>query len=103
MKKNSDFGMRLENLCEERGIPINQLARRLSISPKTIYEWMGKSGRLPRKPEHLKSLCRFFGVSLEYLLFGEESSNELKNLVEKIDLHTGVYEISLKRISPRKD
>ncbi len=101
MKKTSDFGTQLEKLCRERGISINELARRLSISSKTVHEWVGKSGRLPRNPEHLKKLSEFFSISIEFLLFGKERDRIfLDSLFVHSDVHTGLYEITIKRIAP---
>jgi len=101
MKKITDFGTRLEKLCKERGISINELARRLSISSKTVHEWVGKSGRLPRNPEHLRKLSIFFSVSIEFLLFGKEKDLIFfDSIFLRSDMHTGYYEITIKRITP---
>ena len=103
MGKRNEFGERLERLCKERGIAVNELARRISISSKTVHEWVGTSGRLPRNPQHLKALSQFFGVSLDFLLFGEENHINLENLISKTELHTGLYEISIRRVSQKDD
>lgn len=100
MKKTTDFGTQLEKLCRERGISINELARRLSISSKTVHEWVGKSSRLPRNPEHLKKLSEFFSVSLEYLLFGKECDRIFSDSFSmRSDIHTGLYEITIKKVA----
>ncbi len=101
MKKTSDFGTRLETLCRDRGIPINELARRISVSSTTVHEWIGKSGRLPRNPDHLKKLSDFFNVSLEFLLFGEEQNSSLEAFLQKSEIHTGLYEITIKKVSQK--
>lgn len=103
MGKKNEFGERLEKLCKERGIAVNELARRISISSKTVHEWVGTSGRLPRNPQHLKALSQFFSVSVDFLLFGEENQITLDGLISKTDLHTGLYEISIRRVSPKDD
>lgn len=103
MAKKNEFGERLEKLCKERGIAVNELARRISISSKTVHEWVGTSGRLPRNPQHLKALAQFFGVSLDFLLLGEENHINLENLISKTELHTGLYEISIRRVSQKDD
>ncbi len=103
MGKKNEFGQRLEKLCKERGIAVNELARRISISSKTVHEWVGLSGRLPRNPEHIKALAQFFGVTVNFLLFGEESHINLESLISKTEIHTGLYEISIRRVSPKNN
>lgn len=102
-KKKNDFGKRLEVLCKEKGISVIELSRRISVSSKTLYEWLGASGRLPRDPEHLRALSEFFSVSIEFLLFGEESRITIDSLISKTEIHTGLYEITIKRATPKKD
>ena len=103
MANKNEFGERLERLCKERGIAVNELARRISVSSKTVHEWVGTSGRLPRNPEHIKALSKFFNVSLDFLLFGEENQINLESLISKTELHTGLYEISIRRVSKKDD
>ena len=101
MKKTSDFGARLETLCRDRGIPINELARRISVSSTTVHEWIGKSGRLPRNPDHLKKLSDFFRVSLEFLLFGEEQNPSIEAFLQKSEIHTGLHAITINKVSQK--
>jgi len=102
-KKNNDFGKRLEELCKENGVSVNELSRSISVSSKTVYEWIGSTGRLPRDPEHLKALAKFFSVSLEFLLFGEVSQmTSIDSLFSKTEIHTGLYEITIKKAEPKK-
>ena len=101
--KNNNFGKRLEELCKKKGVSVNQLSRGISVSSSTCYEWMGASGRIPRDPEHLRALSKFFSVSLEFLLFGEDSEVvTIDSLLSKTELHTGLYEITIKRADLKK-
>lgn len=100
-KKKNDFGKRLEALCKARGISANELSRKISVSSKTIYEWIGASGRIPRDPEHLRALSQLFSVSIEFLLFGEERSITIDSLISKTEIHTGLYEITIKKAIPK--
>lgn len=102
MKNTNDFGTRLETLCKEYGITPSELARRISLSRKSVFEWVGKSGRMPRDPQHLKKLCDFFKVSPAWLLWGEEEKvSTIESLISKTELHSGLYEISIKKVDPR--
>lgn len=102
-KKKNDFGKRLEELCKQKSISVSELSRRIGVSSKTIYEWMGADGRLPRDPDHLKALSEFFGVSLEHLLFGEETRITIDSLISKTEVHTGLYEITIRRATPKDE
>lgn len=96
----SDFGHRLEKLCKDRGITVSELSRKINVSRKTCYEWVGKSGRLPRDSNHLKKICDFFDVSCAWLLWGEDKHDlNLETLLSKTEIHCGSYEIIIKKIN----
>lgn len=102
MKKTNSFGIRLERLCDDRGITPNELARRISIPRATVHEWIGSTGRMPRDPMHLKKLCEFFNIASSYLLWGEEEKvTTIDSLISKTDIHTGMYEITIKKVDPK--
>lgn len=98
----SDFGTILERLLKERRITQKELSKAVSVSAKTVSEWVGKGGRIPRSPKQLKLLANFFGVSVHYLLFGEDDPQTvIENIFEKTDIHTGLYQITIKKVVPR--
>ena len=97
------FGENLENLMTERRYTVSGLAKELKLPAKTVHEWIGKGGRMPRNPEVLKKLSKVFGVSVHYILFAEEDpKNSLNSLLESTEIHTGLYEISIKKVNPRQ-
>ncbi len=101
-KSSSSFGERLEQLCKSKGTTAAELARRISVSKTTVHDWIGRSGRMPRDPEHLKKLCDFFNVSSAYLLWGEEEKTiSLDELISKTDIHTGMYQITIQKIDQK--
>lgn len=98
----SDFGATLERLLKERRITQKELSKAIGVSPKSLSEWVGKGGRIPRSPNQLKALANFFGVSVHYLLFGEDDPQTIvENIFEKTDIHTGLYQITIKKVVPR--
>ena len=100
MKKT--FGVILESLMQERRISIRQLAKELGVPPKTVQEWVGQNGRTPRHSESIKKLAEFFQCSIHYLLFGEEDpNNPLNAILEKTEIHTGLYEISIRKVKTK--
>lgn len=66
------FGSNLRTLIEERDMTQKELAIRLNIAPST----MGSYVQNTREPdfETLKSIAKFFNVSIDYLL--DYSSNK---------------------------
>jgi transcriptional regulator with XRE-family HTH domain len=102
MKKS--FGEILQSLCKRNELTQKELAKAISVSPKTIQEWIGKSGRIPRDPKHLKKLANYFDISLHYLLFGEDDPQHLiEDILDKSEIHTGLYEITIKKVKVNKD
>ena len=93
------FGENLALLLEEKRITQKELARSIGVSAKTVQEWVGKDGRIPRNPDHLRLLAEFFGVTLHYLLFRSEDplANPWRQL-ETIQLHAGHYEVIIRRL-----
>ena len=68
----------IKRLMEKKKIPtITQLSLDTNIPNSTLNEWT--SGRFTQNPEYLDDLARFFGVSCEYLMFGEDVDRERLN------------------------
>jgi transcriptional regulator with XRE-family HTH domain len=100
MKRN--FGDILHALMKERKISGRSLAKELDVPYKTLQEWLGPGARMPRDPEVLKKVSDYFRVSVHYLLFGVEDQRSLiGEILDKTEIHTGLYEITVKRVSPR--
>lgn len=70
--KNSDnFLLRLNSLMERDRLTKAQLARSLGVSNAHVANWL--AGQMPRA-EHLLTVARHFGVTMEWLLTGEGST-----------------------------
>ncbi len=83
----------LKRLLREQDMTVAQLSRQLSIPRQTLDNWL--SGQEPRSLKQVKKVAEYFGVSLDYLCFGEEE--------EKIqeygqEINAGVFEVVLRRI-----
>lgn len=100
MKKDDfDFGVNLEQLILEKFNSIASFAREIGKNRKTVGEWLGKDGRFPSKPEDIKAISLALGVSVHELMFGTLDGNEpLGSLLEKTEIHTGMYEITVKKV-----
>jgi transcriptional regulator with XRE-family HTH domain len=99
MSKNISFGENLENLMADKNVSISKLAKDIDVSAKTVQEWVGKTGRVPRNLDSIKKLSEYFDVSVHFLLFGEEDNrNIINDILEKTEIHTGLYEITIKKV-----
>ncbi len=86
MKINkSQIGQRIQNLRQQTNLSMEDLANKVGASGKsTVNEW--EKGRSTPNKEYLAKLSSFFGVSEDYIKFGEFKQyvfkvleNELKN------------------------
>jgi len=99
------MGETLLKLMHERNLSGRALAQGINVSHKSVQEWLGKGARMPRDPSIIKKLAEYFGVSTHYILFGEEDphiSISLDKLLEKTELHVGLYEVSIRRVREKK-
>lgn len=67
------FSKVLDNLLQERGLGIREAARLASVAPSTIMDW--RTGSTPSDYLAVKKLAHGLGVSLEFLLTGEDGNS----------------------------
>lgn len=92
----------LRALIRRNGLTITSLAKDIGVSAKTVNEWL--AGRSPRDMNAVKRCAERLGVSLHYLLFGEnENADFLQDVLKKTVLHTGLYEITVKKVSSKTE
>lgn len=75
-----------EALLKERGVTPYKVSKETGISTATLSDW--KNGRSTPKQDKLKKIADYFGVSLDYLMTGQEDTEEKKNPYSDIK---GVY------------
>lgn len=59
-----------EKLCAENGVTPYRVCKETGITTASISNW--KAGRYTPKQDKLQKIADFFGVSIEYLMTGEE-------------------------------
>ena len=92
------FGDNLKGLMKNKHVTARQLAASLNLPYKSVQDWLVAGNRVPRNPEVLRKLSAFFGCSIEFLLFGEESKPSIENFLESTLIHSGVYEIRISKV-----
>jgi transcriptional regulator with XRE-family HTH domain len=89
-------GLVLRKLLKERRMTFKEISRVTGVPATTIAEWA--NDRTPKNPEQIRQVAKFLGISVHYLLFGEEDSQDPIAKVFKEDIFSGTFEISIKRI-----
>lgn len=79
-QKKQGFWERLNKACEERDVPIDELASKAGITPTTIAGY--STGVLPRLPNLIK-LSTALNVSMDYLMLGEEKPSPSESKKEE--------------------
>lgn len=79
---------------------LKELSSATSISPSTLSGW--KNGASPRDLSELRTCAQYFGVSIDYLLFGEDTAQvNLENLLtEKV--FDGFLKVKIERVINKK-
>lgn len=101
------FAKILRSLMKEKGISIRQAADIAGVASSTIDDW--RAGALPENYLAVKKLAKGLGVSLSFILTGEDETrdvNHLPSVAEVFDdggaLFDGYAKITIQRLVPRK-
>lgn len=76
------FYERIEKMRKERGISQGNLEKELGFSNGSYSKWKNS---MPT-PERLQKLAEYFGVSVDYLMTGENSDNTALTTKDKRDI-----------------
>jgi transcriptional regulator with XRE-family HTH domain len=87
-------------LNEREGLSVSALARMASVPKANILTWM--EGASPNV-EQLDRVAKALGVSFEYLAFGRSDEEKEEAIFDKILMHSGTYEISVKKIVKKNE
>jgi transcriptional regulator with XRE-family HTH domain len=97
-----DLDKTLKKLIRQRGTTTSALAKEIDVPAKTISDWL--SGRSPRDLDGVKRCAEALGVSVHYLLYGEEDQrNILDQILEKTEVHTGMYEVTIRKVTSKNE
>lgn len=95
-----EFAKTLKTILRQKAKTTGDLAREINVSPKTIQDWL--TGRTPRDLDAVRRCAEYLGVSVHFLLYGEnDGHNLIEQVLEKTELHTGLYEITIKKVSSK--
>lgn len=101
-KSSSPFAKNLKALAE-RGISQKSASELAGVTPATLNDWLG--GTQPSDPIAVQRLCRALKADFEWLLTGEKSRVEPRelSLAEVFDVQddatfSGIFQIEAKRL-----
>lgn len=79
-------------LCYEHRIKMTALARKLNLSPSAPKRW--ENGSMP-KPDTIKKIAEYFGVTTDYLLYGDSAEDRKPGTVEAETIQHGPNETAV--------
>lgn len=94
------IGSTLKELLKHRRMTLKEVSKATSVPASTLSEWL--NNRSPKNPDQVRKVAQYLGVSLHYLLFGEEDREEPISKLIKEDLFNGTFEINIKRVISSK-
>lgn len=100
--KMKPFGENLKELLKQHNLTVRAASKKLDIPQASLNEWVGSPNRLPRDAGVIKKLAEFFNISVHELIYGtQEPKSIIGELLEKTEIHTGLYEISIKKVKAK--
>lgn len=90
------IGETLRELIRQKRYSLKALSKATGVPASTLGEWI--NNRTPKNPIYIQKVASALGVSMHYLLFGEEDSQEPITKLIAEDVFKGTFEISIKRV-----
>lgn len=89
------IGKVLKDIMTEERHTLLSLSKATGVPKSTISEWL--NNRTPNPVQAVK-VASHLGISLHYLLFGHEDSEEIVTKFLKEEVFSGTFEISIKKV-----
>jgi transcriptional regulator with XRE-family HTH domain len=96
------FANNLNRLMQEKAMSVRQAAQAAQVSPSTLQAW--RAGAHPTDFAAVRRLARALGVSMTYLLTGEEENTKDHDTVIVVDdglLYDGIVHLTVRKLSPQ--
>lgn len=93
------IGKNLREMMATSNHTLKQISKATGVPVSTLAEW--SNNRSPKNLVHAQRVASFLGVSLHFLLFGEEDQQEPLVKLMKEDVFSGTFEINIKRVRVR--
>lgn len=96
----SEFKKNLAKLIKERGISARELSRQTGIAQSTLNNFL--AGKSPSNPEQIHALAKFFGTSMEQILFSTDDRPPTLDEVLTEGVFDGWLRVKIERAIPNK-
>jgi transcriptional regulator with XRE-family HTH domain len=93
------IGRVLSAIIKERRLTLKEIATGAGVPLSTISEWT--NNRAPKNPIQVQKVAGFLGVSMHFLLFGQEDQEEPITKLLKEEVFSGTFEITVKRVKTK--
>lgn len=106
MKSKSLFAKNLGNILRERQLSLRAAAKMAGVSPSVVSGW--SAGAQPTNVLAVHRLAKALGVSFEWLLTGEHSSETIttfnwSEFFEEEAAFSGIYRFEAKKLTRKKN
>lgn len=88
----------LKALLQQHAMSARQLSRETGVPPATIASYLAGRGQL--RPEQVALVADRFGVSLDYLLFGQDVRATTLENISTQELFSGWLKVRIERAVP---
>lgn len=92
----TQIGKVFSEILFKRGLTARQVAEATQVPASTLAEW--KANRTPKNPVQVRKVAEYLGISMHYLIFGEEDREEPISKIVREDFFQGTFEITIKRV-----
>lgn len=89
------IGKVLKQIMDDDRHTLTSISKAVGVPKSTISEWL--NNRTPNPTQAVK-VANYLGVSLHYLLFGKDDSQEPIQKILKEDFFSGTFEINIRRV-----
>ncbi len=90
------IGPTLRSLMRDQRLTLKSIEKETGVPASTIAEWT--NNRSPKNPVQVQKVAKLLGVSLHFLLFGAEDSEEPLTKLVREDVFSGTFEITIKKV-----
>ena len=91
----------LSYILDSRRLTIKEISKATGVPMSSISGWK-KDNRSPHAEQAAK-VARHLGVTVHYLLFGEEDHEEPLQKILKEDFFSGTFEITVKKVKLKEN
>lgn len=89
------FKERLRAFMEQHGINASELAKLAKVPRSNVQSWL--TGSAPNI-DQLGLVASVLNTTVDELYFGIKSKKGLDQLLEELEVHNGLYRISIKKV-----